>query len=155
MILMDQLIVEHQDYVEKLQTLAEVIQGLRVNGRGNYFMETLEGLLPVFTTDLDRHAGREEDFLFPRIVERVNDSLVPVMLTEHEAIRQASRDFEKGYRLWHQGDDAAFEGWVNAAAALRGSFVTHMQKENLILFPLARRILTPDEQARLTTWNDG
>lgn len=40
-----QLTQEHQDYVWKLTRLAEVIEGVRVNGRGDYFIETWDQLL--------------------------------------------------------------------------------------------------------------
>ncbi len=152
--LISQLRQEHQDYVFKLSTLAEVIEGIRINGRGDYFIETVDGLLGAFTTELDEHARREEEFLFPRIVERVPDSPIPVMLEEHERIRQESGEFGRWYVQWRAGEDNTFEQWANAAIALRGAFSTHMQKENLIVFPLAKRILTPDELAHLTSWEN-
>jgi len=147
--LISRLTREHQDYVIKLSTLAETIEGIRINGRGDYFIETLDGLLVPLTSQLDDHARREEDFLFPRILERAPDSPIPVMLEDHEAIRQASQGFADGYLLWRDGDDEVFDRWASFAETLRGTFSAHMQKENLILFPLARRVLSTDEIARL------
>lgn len=86
---------------------------------------------------------------FSRILERAPDSPIPVMLEDHEAIREASQGFARGYLLWRDGDDDAFNRWVTFAETLRGTFSAHMQKENLILFPLARRVLSADEIARL------
>ncbi len=148
--LIERLTAEHQDYVFKLTTLAETIEGIRVNGRGGYFIETLDGLLLPLTTELDDHARREEEFLFPRLVDRVPDSPVPVMLTEHQAIREKSEIFGRWYPAWRDGDDSLFAVWSDAALDLRGLFSAHMQKENLILFPMARRVLTPDEIKTLT-----
>lgn len=143
--LITRLIREHQDYAAKLSTLAETIGGIRVNGRGDYFIETLDGLVKPLTTELDDHARREEDFLFPRILQRAPNGPVPVMLAEHAAIRQQSADFGRWYPRWREGDEGAYQPWVDAALNLRGTFSAHMQKENLILFPLARRLFTAGE----------
>ena len=144
----EQLTDEHQAYVLKLSALAEIIEGIRVNGRGDYFISGIDSLLPAFTVDLDDHAGREEEFLFPRLIERVPDSPVPLMLEEHRLIREYSATFADGYKSWRDGNDRAYEDWAIAALDLRGIFSTHMQKENLILFPMARRVLTADEMSR-------
>nr|WP_207711703.1 hemerythrin domain-containing protein [Sulfobacillus harzensis] len=145
---------EHQDYVLKLSRLAEVIEGIRVNGRGDYFIETLDELLKPLTVDLDDHARREEDFLFPRLLERAPDSPVPVMIAEHVEIRDRSAAFGQWYPAWREGDDSAYQRWADAALDLRGKFSAHMQKENLILFPLARRVLTAEEIQQLTRLGD-
>lgn len=149
-----QLTREHQGYILKLSTLAEVIEGIRINGRGAYFMDTLDELLTPLTVDLDDHARREEDFLFPRLLERAPASPVPVMIAEHVKIREKSAAFGQWYPAWREGDDSAYPRWAEAALALRGKFSVHMQKENLILFPLARRVLTVEEIQRLMTLGD-
>lgn len=144
------LLKEHQDYVFKLEELAEVIAGIRLNGRGSYFIETLDGLLDPLTVDLNNHAAREERWLFPLLLERVPDSPVPLMVEEHRTIRDRSAVFEHWYTLWRDGKDDVLAQWVEPALDLRGIFSTHMQKENLILFPLAKRVLTPEELALWT-----
>lgn len=149
-----QLTDEHQDYVLKFSALAEIIEGIRVNGRGDYFVSGIDSLLPAFAVDLDNHAGREEEFLFSRLMERVPDSPVPLMLEEHRLIREYSATFADRYKGWRDGNDRAYEGWARAALDLRGIFSTHMQKENLILFPMARRILTADEISQWTKLAD-
>ena len=148
--LLDQLTQEHQDYVLKLTTLAEVIEGIRVNGRGGYFIKTVDELVQSFTVELEEHANREEDFLFPRLIERAPDSPVALMIEEHQMIRALSGEFGQWYPIWRAGDDEAYGRWASPALDLRGKFSTHMQKENLMLFPLARRVLTATEIDQLT-----
>jgi hemerythrin-like domain-containing protein len=148
--LIAQLVAEHQDYVLKLTDLIQVVEGIRINGRGDYFIAAVDDLLEPLTTDLDHHARREEDFLFPLLEKRVPDSPVPTMREEHAAIRRASTDFATFYRFWRAGEDAAFPAWAEPAVLLRGTFSVHMQKENLILFPMLRRVLTAEELSRLT-----
>lgn len=149
-----QLTAEHQDYVFKLSALVELIEGIRVNGRSDYFIAALDALVSPLTTELDDHAQREEEYVFPRLLERVPDSPVPVMLAEHQAIRGYSAQFDHWYRKWREGADDAYDQWTQPALELRGAFSTHMQKENLILFPLARRVLTAAEITHWTTPGD-
>ncbi len=47
------LIEEHQDYVLQLMKLTEAIEGIRINGRGEYFRETVDHLWKLLTVDLD------------------------------------------------------------------------------------------------------
>ena len=147
--LLTQLLAEHKDYVAKLTALAEAVEGIRANGRGPSDLDTVDSLLAPFTTELDQHAAREEDFLFPKVLERAPDSIVPTMIEDHEKLRKISAVFGKWYPIWRQGDDSVYQTWADSALELRGVFSAHMQKENLIVFPLARRILTPAEIAQL------
>lgn len=132
--LIEQLKAEHFDYVVRLSTLSETIEGIRINGRGDYFIDMLDGLLVSLTTELEDHAQREEEWLFPPLQQQVPDSPIDLMLEEHQAIRQKSRQFGRWYRIWRDGDDSALVQWVEPALDLRGKFVVHMQKENLLLF---------------------
>lgn len=72
------------------------------------------------------------------------------MREEHAAIWRASSEFATFCRLWRAGEDAALPAWAEPAALLRGTFSVHMQKENLIRFPMLRRVLTAEEISRLT-----
>ncbi|MHB1955781.1 MAG: hemerythrin domain-containing protein [Sulfobacillus sp.] len=148
--LIAQLIAEHQEFVHLLTHLAETVDAVKANGRGNYFVATLDSLMLPLTKELDDHALREEKFLFPRIVERGDTTQVILqMVEEHGAIRGESAAFERHYGEWKAGDDQALPLWTAHAIELRGKFSAHMQKENLIVFPMARRILTADELAHL------
>lgn len=146
--LIEQLKAEHQEYVRQLTELAGIVEGIRVNGRGGDVVVSLDALLEPLTTQLDAHAAREEAWVFPYLVDRVPDSPVALMLEEHRAIRAASARFARWYRMWRAGDDAAYERWAGAALDLRGLLSTHMQKENLIVVPLARRAMTAAEMSK-------
>ena len=148
--LVAQLIAEHQEFVHFLTRLAETVDAVLANGRGDYFIATVDSLLLPLTKELDSHALREEKFLFPRMIKRGDASqIILQMVEEHEAIRTESTGFERYYDEWKAGDDQALPLWTTHAVALRGKFSTHMQKENLIVFPMARRIFTAEELAHL------
>ncbi len=147
--LIEQLQSEHQEYVRELAELAEIVEGIRVNGRGGYFIVSLDALVEPLTTQLNAHASREEAWVFPRLVERAPGSPVALMLEEHGAIRAHSARLARWYPAWRAGADEAYPKWAEAALELRGLLSAHMQKENLILFPLARRVMTA---AELSEW---
>jgi hemerythrin-like domain-containing protein len=92
------------------------------------------------------HHGKEEQALFPRLLERSDQSrtIVAMMLKEHEAGRMRVRAIATDLEPASQGDrDAALRVAANLesyAALLTG----HIAKENNVLFPLADRVL--DEQ---------
>ncbi len=123
--------------------LAEIIEGIRVNA--TISSRRWNDLVKPLTVDLDDHARREEEFLFPRLAQRVPDSPVPVMIAEHAEIRDRSAAFRRWYPLWREGDESVCKAWAEAVSDSRGKFSTHMQKETLILFPLAKRVFTAPE----------
>ena len=92
------------------------------------------------------HHGKEEQALFPRLLERSDQSrtVVAVMLKEHDAGRMRIRAIADDLEAASSGDrDAALRVAANLesyAALLTG----HIAKENNVLFPLADRVL--DEQ---------
>lgn len=70
--LISRLTAEHRDYVLMLSSLSAVSGGIGgnwINGRGDYFSSTRDGVFEPFTVDL------------------APDSLVPVMLAEQRVIR--------------------------------------------------------------------
>lgn len=122
--------------------LSETIEGICNNGRGDCLIDTLDGLLASLTTEPEDHAQREEEWLFPPLQQQLPDSPIDLKLEVRQAIREKSHRFGRWYRVWWDGDDSALQPWVEPALDLRGKIVVHMQKENLILFPIVRRVLT-------------
>lgn len=92
------------------------------------------------------HHAKEEGTLFPRMKEHgipEQGGPLGVMLQEHEMGRAYIRELEQAI----ERDDSA-----QIIEAIRG-YVSllrdHIAKENDILFPMAERVLSADEQARL------
>lgn len=97
------------------------------------------------------HHGKEENLLFKRMAERgfpVQSGPIAVMLSEHEAGRAYIRGMADGAAKL--GTDPAAAGRISESA--RGYIEllrAHIGKENNVLFPMADRALTPDDQAHL------
>ena len=96
------------------------------------------------------HHAKEERLLFPLLEERERAAGGPVsvMLSEHEAGRQAIRAIDEA--LPRANEDTAARAAVAENLGLYAHLLRlHINKENTVLFPLADRILGDDDQARL------
>lgn len=129
---------DHEEILEALallETLAEAAR--REGGRAP---EKGALLLAYFRDFADRHHhGKEEGILFPALVEAGLPSSggpVSVMLEEHELGRGILRRMEAA--LGPEGGAPAF---AEAARDYVSFLRSHIDKENLVLFPMGERIL--------------
>ena len=99
-----------------------------------------------------RHHGKEEDVLFAAMVAAGfprNGGPVAVMLMDHETGRAHARMLaEKAEQggPWSGQDRAAV---VGAALGYGELLRSHIRKEDLILYPMARQRLAPEAMARV------
>jgi len=93
------------------------------------------------------HHGKEEGLLFPVLVGAgVPDKGGPigVMLAEHAQGRQLIRDMEESI-----SPDVSRVKLAQAAGAYATLLRNHIQKENMMLFPMAERVLTETQLEKL------
>jgi hemerythrin-like domain-containing protein len=144
---------EHTAILRMLDLTEEVAR--RALAGATVSPETLGELLEFFKVFADRcHHGKEEQLLFP-LLERKglprNGGPVGVMLYEHEGGRALVRDMTRAAESFAAGDPAAAEEWGAAAVEYASLLRAHIAKENNILFVMAERMLTPEEQAELSS----
>lgn len=94
------------------------------------------------------HHGKEEQALFPRLLERSDQSraVVAAMLKEHDAGRMRIRAIAADLEPASGGDRAAALRVAGSLESYAALLTGHIAKENNVLFPLADRVL--DEQDR-------
>lgn len=116
--------------------------------------DILDGLLEFFRLFADQcHHGKEEDLLFPKLVEKGmprHMGPVGVMLTEHDQGRALVRQMGQAAADYKQNGAGAATRWAEAARAYVELLREHIAKENNILFVMAERMLTPQEQQELS-----
>jgi hemerythrin-like domain-containing protein len=117
--------------------------------------EVLENLQEFFQLFADRcHHGKEEDLLFPLLEQKGMPRIggpVGVMLMEHEEGRRLIRAMGNAAQAYAAGDTAAGrEPWAEAARAYATLLRQHIMKENEVLFVMAERLLSEDEQRQLS-----
>ncbi len=98
------------------------------------------------------HHGKEEENLFPRMeaagVPRAGGPL-GVMLLEHDQGREHVAAIANAIDAYEGGDGAAAGTIAENASRYVGLLRQHIGKEDNVLFPMADRVLSPDDQREL------
>lgn len=145
------LMAEHELILEALDALEKRVAAIRAGTPPDRaYVEKAVTFLREFADKC--HHGKEENLLFKRMTERgfpAQSGPIAVMLSEHEAGRAYIRGIADGAAKL--GADPAAAGRI--AENARGYIDLlreHIGKENNVLFPMADRTLTPEDQAHLT-----
>ncbi len=113
----------------------------------------LESIVAFLRTFADRrHHGKEETFLFPALIRRgVPSHGCPIggLTMEHQKGRVMVGELADAIRGSAPGEPPAREDLVKNLRALVAFYPDHIWKEDYLLFPLAGKVLTPQDQQEL------
>jgi hemerythrin-like domain-containing protein len=142
---------EHEVILGMLTTLEAIAQ--RVETEEAVPLSVLTDLQDFFMLYADRsHHGKEEDLLFPLLerkgVPRVGGP-VGCMLVEHDQGRGFVGAMVRNAAACAKGEAAARNAWAGAAREYANLLRNHIWKENEVLFLMADRLLSSDEQDAL------
>ena len=146
----DQLRAEHEGIMNMLDILERISEQMASGRAAN--LGHLDRIIEFLSVFADKcHHGKEEDILFPAL-EKVGipkeGGPIGVMLAEHDHRREEIRSMRKALEELRGGRDAN-EDFLKAARAYIGLLRSHIAKENDVLFVMAERNLSREEQARL------
>ena len=114
---------------------------------------TLEGLIEFFRLYADKtHHGKEEDLLFPKMMEHgFSREVGPIhcMLEDHERNRALTREMIEAAAEYRAGDRDAGVRFAGAAQRYISVLREHIQKENLVLFVMAENAIPAEEEPEL------
>lgn len=98
------------------------------------------------------HHGKEEDILFNVMKERgvPADGPLAFMLAEHDRGREYVRNLSAAADRFLKGDESARAEIVMNAAGYADLLKNHIYKEDFVLYPMADKILTSQDQENLT-----
>ncbi|MBO9596904.1 MAG: hemerythrin domain-containing protein [Cohnella sp.] len=123
-----------------------------MSGDGIELFYMLREQVAVFADQLRQHARKEDDALFPMMAEHIGRGFGPIAVMEHEH-EQAEMNLERFLAAAGPADSTLSDEeakFVAGYAALAYSILTqHFNKEENVLFPMAERILSEEEKARL------
>lgn len=147
----EELEAEHrliQRMVAGMSILAE-----KLEGGETVDVSLLENIVAFLRTFADRcHHGKEEISLFPVLIRRgVPSHGCPIggLTMEHEKGRVMVRELAAAIRGYATGEPSARESLVKSLRALVFFYPSHIWKEDYLLFPLAGKVLTPEDQLEL------
>ena len=164
----DRLLQEHRDIMADVAVLRRAVEDLDVRGDAALpaALPALRSVGRMMATRLLRHARKEDEALFPAL-ERVfgaTDGPTAVMRQEHRAIHDHARLFRETLRELNEIEHPAIvaggatlrtlveQGGNAAVLARTGAEIVslldlHFGKEEDILFPMARAMLSEEDMA--------
>jgi len=143
------LMAQHEEGLAHLQELSGYIQRAE---KGEVTEEVLEGVRKAtafINKEVREHNKKEEELLFPEL-EKV---LLPrgptfVMREEHRRLWEALARVEATLERLERGEEAIDE-LVASAQFVVQLLSEHINKENSILFPMAKQLLAPKQMAAI------
>ena len=100
----------------------------------------------------DFHHGKEEHLFFPFLVKKGfsnEHGPVSVMIHEHEEGRKFVKEMETEIDNIKNGDESSFTVLYENMQEYIDLLRAHISKENKVLFPLADKVLTQEDQEEL------
>ena len=142
---------EHR-IIERVLSCLEAIAA-QAKSAGRVDERSAKDAVAFFRNFADRcHHGKEEAHLFPALEAKGfprDGGPTGVMLHEHEQGRAHVRGMDENIAAAAKGDAAALRRFIDHAEGYVALLREHIYKEDHILFQLADRTLTEEEQQRL------
>jgi len=142
---------EHDVILKMLAVTGEVAR--RLGEEKRVAPDVLSRLLEFFKLFADKcHHGKEEDLLFPLLEKKGmprDGGPVGVMLEEHDRGRRLIGQMSEATEAYAKDPAGAGRRWAHAARAYTTLLESHIDKENNILFRMAERMLSAQEQQDL------
>ncbi len=146
--------LKHEHKIVELVLQGAEREALAIRKGGEVHAETIEEMVDFFKNFVDRcHHAKEERHLFPALGPKgfpPEAGPVAVMLHEHEQGRAAIRAIEEALPGARTGDRRATAALADALLEYVELLRNHIFKENNVLFPMADRVLAPEEQAAIS-----
>jgi hemerythrin-like domain-containing protein len=141
-----QLIKEHERALEKLQLLNKTTDELIADGFSEGRLERILSAARYIEEEVSVHNRSEEDLLFPTLEKHV-EGPTKSLRADHKELAKANEEFEESIRKVKENpyDRTAITELVSTGKTVVRIFVNHIHKENDILFPIARKVLSKAE----------
>ncbi len=145
------LVKEHDAILVMLEVLKAV--SARLENKEHVNPEHLPQIVEFIQVFADKcHHGKEENLLFKSLVKAGVPQAggpIGVMLSEHEAGRNLVRKMDAAASSYTKGDQSAADQFIQNARGYISLLSQHIQKENNVLFPMADKLIPPQEQNQL------
>lgn len=125
----------------------------RISANRSVDVDTLEKCLEFVQVFADRcHHGKEEDILFPLLEVRGiprEGGPIGAMLSDHDAGRRFISAARENLEKYKAGDNDARHPLAEALRGYTALLRNHIAKEDNVLFMMAQRVLTPEDNEQL------
>jgi len=143
---------EHEVILMVLKASEDDIQTFEKTGKVNRIR--IEKMVDFFRNFADScHHAKEEKLLFVKMNEKGISSdggPIAIMLNDHEIGRGYIRAIAKALEQSESGDSEAVKTIFRNLKSYVNLLRAHINKENYILFPMADKLLKPEDQKALS-----
>ncbi len=148
----EELKQEHQGILLMLRILERVAAKIESGEKAE--LDHLEQIVGFFKVFADKcHHGKEEELLFPAMEKGgipKERGPIGVMLLEHQQGRGFIRGMENALGRYKKGDAPALKDFAKEARSYISLLTQHINKEDLVLFPMGDKVLAKDVQEKLS-----
>jgi hemerythrin-like domain-containing protein len=139
----------HDIVREQVAMLDQIMQELETKAAGKEVHTTLRQLADFFTGDLCRLMELEEEVVFAPLERAIHEIGGPVaaLQLEHEALKQLVEVFDRAVAEFQRNSVVTAPPLRWCAVRLRSLLLLHLEKEETVLFDIARKVLTLDDWA--------
>jgi hemerythrin-like domain-containing protein len=140
------LLQEHQDGLGHLARLEQAAESIQANGFSAEAIEEIIEAVRWMNNDVREHIVIEERYLFPAI-ERHGSDLPDSMRNDHHELRGAFSQFLEIVQEIERGRmrGSSIHEIVQISLHIVTIMRSHIARENELLFPLAKRLLSVEE----------
>lgn len=139
------LYAEHEEGLKALERLSVAARQLEEQGWSAPVVADIKESAAFINGEIRRHNEKEEVALFPQLRGAIPYGPVDVMLAEHRDLWELEDHLEE--LLAGPQTDAARADLAVTAQEIVDLLTSHIGKENNILFPMARQVLSPTQMA--------
>jgi hemerythrin-like domain-containing protein len=144
------LMHEHELGLHQLGLMADAAKSIQVNGFSAGAFQTIADAIRFIGTEIRRHNEKEERLLFP-LIDRHVSGPPSAMRQEHRELWRAFNELLKSVRDVEDGriHGSSIRELVQMVNFIVEHLRDHIDKENTVLFPMAKQVLTEEEYRML------
>jgi len=142
---------EHRTIAAILHGMEYLVRKIRA-GTKKVDPRVFHAMLYYLDTFSERaHHPKEDQFLFSALRSRGAgaEALITELEKEHAGGEDALRRLAQALNRYEEGGDKEFPDFEQAVERFVGSYRDHMRKEEELLFPLAEKLLTEEDWAKI------
>jgi hemerythrin-like domain-containing protein len=141
---------EHRDGLRCLVKLGNAADSININGFSSKIFDQIVASVDFIDTKLRQHNQKEEMYLFP-LIERHVANPTQVLRNEHNKLWIAFNELKKSVSEIEEGriHESSIKELIRNSKSVAEQMCNHIAKEDDILFPVAKQLLSEEEQLQL------
>ena len=144
---LQKLVSEHGPLRNRLETLFSLCNKVEVEENKEVPFEELIHEVKVFSTKLEFHSVREENYLFRMMEVYIGKSGGPIAVMEYE--HEQANGFISEFLKNSESTDQTTDSMIKNSSLIKNAYYTlldHFSKEEQVLYPMAERMFTQEEK---------